>query len=112
DTRQTRNLLRHIYVSWWYRPSVSPSSAGGSNKFIRIWDNGSGYGTRISWTQMHLTCESDKNYVTWGGWTGNVGEWNHHAIYVDLDTGNIKTWANGKLIHDAPCAKHPDYQTT
>ncbi len=104
------SLKRMMLVSWWYKPSESPSDQGGSNKFIRVWDHTNGYGTRISWTHMHFTCNND---TTWGKWPGNVNEWNHHLIYVDLEKSNVKTWVNGQLSIDAKCTKHinwPDNQ--
>lgn len=105
----TRNKL---YVSWWYMPGKSPSDESGSNKFIRVWDNPNGYGTRISWTQMHLTCGTNndsKNNVSWKEWNGYVNNWNHHEIYIDLEAGYIKAWLNGSLLHDVACAKHNTY---
>lgn len=107
---KTTRLNNHMYVSWWYKPSKSPSGEGGSNKFIRIWDNSSGYGTRISWTQMHFTCIADEEYVTWGNWKGNINEWNHHEILVDLEAGKVQTRVNGNIIHDAKCGKHSSYK--
>ena len=102
-----KELSHEMFVSWWYMPGKSPAAEGGSNKFIRIWDDGNGKGTRISWTHMHLTCDE---VVTWGNWKGNVGEWNHHMIYVNLHANSVKTWVNGSLIHDGKCEKHPDFQ--
>lgn len=103
---KNESMKNTIFVSWWYKPSLSPRSDGGSNKFIRIWDDKNGKGTRISWTQMHFTCNQ---FVTWGSWQGNVNDWNHHAILVDLEREVVKTWVNGVLIHNAPCKKHSDF---
>ncbi|WP_133736647.1 hypothetical protein [Halospina denitrificans] len=89
---------RSLYVSWWFKPSESPASSGGSNKFIRIWDDSDGEHTRISWTQMHLTYGSGD--PDWNGWEGEVGQWNLMEIYVDSDAGSVQTWVNGKLTHD------------
>lgn len=88
-----------LYVSWWYKPSMDPGAEGGSNKFIRIWDNESGEGTRISWTHMHLTCGES---TEWGKWTnsGKVGQWNRNEIYVDLGKNLVETWVNGSKIHE------------
>lgn len=101
-------IRNEMYVSWWYKPSKSPSSEGGSNKFIRIWDSSDGEGTRISWTQMHLTCG---NSTIWGNWNGRVNEWNHHAIHVNLNNDNVKTWVNGTLVHDGKCNKSSAHQS-
>jgi hypothetical protein len=100
------SLKNKLFVSWWYKPGASPSAEGGSNKFIRIWDEGNGNGTRISWTQMHFTCAES---TTWGSWNGNVNQWNHHMINVDLTAGIVKTWVNGKLLIDSKCLKTVKY---
>lgn len=95
---------RSLYVSWNYRPTMDPAQEGGSNKFIRIWDDHTGTHTRISWTQMHLTYGakdiSGSDDVSWGGWSGNAREWNLLEIYVDADRNTIQSWTNGKLVHD------------
>jgi hypothetical protein len=93
---QTNNS---IYVSWFFNPSESPSDAGGSNKFIRIWDHGSGDYTRISWTQMHMTYEGQPS-PSWSHWGGGKNTWNHLEIWVDGAEGVIQARTNGKLIHD------------
>lgn len=100
------SLVHKIYVSWWYKPGMSPRAEGGSNKFVRIWDDGNGLGTRISWTQMHLTCE---NTVSWRDWDGKVGEWNRHEIWVDLSQQQVRTWVNGVAGHNANCPKTTAY---
>lgn len=88
---------RTLYVNWWYRPAIAPDTEGGSNKFIRIWDDPSGTKTRISWTQMHMTYGG----VNWASWTskGNVGDWNNHEILVDSDRGEISVWLNTSMLH-------------
>lgn len=95
---------RALYVSWNYRPSMDPNQAGGSNKFIRIWDDHSGTHTRISWTQMHLTYVAKdvagSDGVSWSNWSGNVNEWNLLEIFVDSDAGTIGAWTNGKRVHN------------
>lgn len=101
------SLKNKIFVSWWYKPSKSPSSEGGANKFIRIWDDRNGKGTRISWTQNLLAC--GEGMQQWGGWNGNVNQWNHHVIYVDLEEKKARTWINGKQLHEIDCIKHEDY---
>lgn len=103
---QPESLRNRMFISWWYKPSVDPSRDGGSNKFIRVWDNHNGYGTRISWTQMHMTC-SDK--VTWGTWRGMVGEWNHHMMDIDLERKSTRAWLNGELLHEIACEKDKNY---
>jgi hypothetical protein len=105
---QTKDSLKNkIFVSWWYKPESSPSAEGGSNKFIRIWDDSNGNGVRISWTQMHLTC--GEGNTSWGTWNGKVNEWNHHMFYVDLTAQKVKAWVNGTLVHNATCTKTTAY---
>jgi len=93
-----------LYVSWRFKPSDDINKSGGSNKLIRIWDEDSDERTGISWTQMHLTHSAQSlNYqgdVSWGGWGGNVNEWNHLELWIDSSAGTIKAWTNGKLVHD------------
>ncbi|RYG18906.1 MAG: hypothetical protein EOO07_07925 [Chitinophagaceae bacterium] len=102
----TATVYDTMYVSWWYKPSISPSAEGGSNKFLRIWDDANGGGTRISWTQMHLTCG---DAVFWKDWTGKVGEWNHHEFYVNLAQKKVVSKINGKVQHDVACEKSPNF---
>ena len=96
----------HLYVSWWYKPSQNPGAETGSNKFIRIWNDPGGHGLRISWTHMHLDCSES---VDWGAWNGNVGEWNHHEITVNLVSYSIETRVNGVLTHHHTCVKEAEF---
>ncbi|MEP3560940.1 MAG: hypothetical protein ABJM19_10745 [Marinobacter sp.] len=96
------NANRKLYVSWWFKPNVSPDAQGGHNKFIRIWDDPSGNYTRISWTQVMLGAYQDQSgeiQSDWGGWKGDVAQWNRHEIYVDSENQSIQTWVNGQLTH-------------
>ncbi|MDP3229156.1 MAG: fibronectin type III domain-containing protein [Acidovorax sp.] len=104
-----------MYVSWWYKPSISPGAEGASNKFVRFWDDGNGKGTRVSWTQMHLTCTVPVDYepeVSWGTWWENggiAGKWNRHEVELDLSVPRVRNWVNGVAGHNHPCVKHPAY---
>lgn len=91
-----------LYVSWYYKTDTDPGSEGGSNKFIRIWDDPNGTGTRISWTQMHLTYNiSDTTFSeSWGDWGGVLNTWNRLELWVDANAGVIKAWTNGALTHN------------
>lgn len=102
--RMTGTVYDTLYVSWWYKPGKSVTDEGGSNKFIRVWDNTNGTGTRISWTQMHLTCGSTTDWYTW---PGKVADWNHHEFYVNLADKKVVAKVNGKVIHDVSCEKDP-----
>ncbi|GAB3052991.1 hypothetical protein GCM10026915_16910 [Simiduia litorea] len=98
-----------MYVSWWYKPSEHPNGEWGSNKFIRIWDDPNGNGTRISWTQMHLTCDGE----SWFTWNGEVGKWNRHEFFVNLNDKRILIRINGIIAHDMTgCKKSPAYVNT
>lgn len=89
---------KRLYVSWQYVPSESPGHSGGSNKFIRVWDNHSGTGTRISWTQMHMTY-SGMTRPSWESWSGTPGQWNHMELWVDGVKGEIVASVNGEVAH-------------
>src|SRR5690554_456149 len=89
---------RVLYATSWYRPSMDPGGGDpvGSNKFIRIWDDSSGDGTRISWTHMHIGY-SGTELTGWRSWTedGHIGQWNRMEITVDADQGTIRHYVNG-----------------
>lgn len=88
-----------IYATMWLKPDEPIPYSGHSSKFIRVWDDNSGNGTRISWTQMHLTYPGGEG-TSWGSWAGQGGVWNRLEFYVSSETGIIRAWTNGKLIHD------------
>ncbi|WP_136549010.1 hypothetical protein [Hydrocarboniclastica marina] len=87
-----------LYAAWDYMPTESPGHSGGSNKFIRIWDNHDGEETRLSWTQMHMTYTGGG--PSWEGWPGSTNKWNRMEIWVDGDAGVVQASVNGKLVHD------------
>lgn len=87
-----------LFVSWDYMPSENPNHSGGSNKFIRIWGDRSGEGTRISWTQMHMTY-SGTTHPSWSAWGGSPGEWNRMEIWVDGTKGRIIARVDGQIVH-------------
>lgn len=91
-----------LYVSFWIRPDSNLEVSDHSSKFIRIWDDAGGSGTRISWTQMHLTAVNSRGYdgTSWSGWSGQAGQWNRLEMYVSSSSNVIKAWTNGKLIHN------------
>ena len=98
-----------IYASFWYKPDESIDVSGHSSKFVRVWDDNSGKGTRISWTQMHLVYGGE-NSPSWGDWSGDTGAWNRLEFYVNTETGVIKAWTNGLLVHDiSDFVKRPAY---
>ncbi len=106
-------LFNKLYISWWYKPSMSPAVEEASNKFLRVWDDGNGKGTRISWTQMHMDCSlyspTEVHQVQWKGWGGVVGEWNRQEAYAGLNVGQFRTWINGDMTHDFACEKSPAF---
>lgn len=96
--------LRNVYISWWFWAGADPAGSGGSNKFIRVWDDHDGEHTRISWTQMHMTYVAKdlnpENKVSWNSWKGDVGQWNRFELWVSADSKIIKAWTNHKLVHN------------
>lgn len=94
---------KSFYVSWWYNPSKLVDK-GGSNKFIRVWDDYSGNGTRVSWTQMHLTYDVvDLGYsppTSWGETQPVPNQWNHFELFVDDATGTLLARLNGVVKHE------------
>ncbi|TBW51584.1 hypothetical protein EZI54_17070 [Marinobacter halodurans] len=91
---------RSLYLSWWFKPSDSIDN-GGSNKFVRIWDQSDGNGTRISWTQMHMTFNDiNGSSPDWGNTLPTPNAWNHMEVFVDADQNLIETWLNGNRVHD------------
>jgi len=91
---------RSLYASWWFNPSQRADN-GGSNKFVRVWDESSGEGTRISWTQMHMTYDgvSGSSQTNWGTTQPTPNLWNRMEIFVDSDDNSITTWLNGNVTH-------------
>lgn len=87
-----------LYVSWWFKSNIHPDSAGGHNKFIRIWDDPKGEHTRIAWTNVLMAGE-------WVTWPGEVGVWNRMEIYVGAEdqsgTRPVTAWTNGTLTANA-----------
>lgn len=99
---------RQIYMSWWYKPNQSVDN-GGSNKFARVWDLTDGTGTRISWTQMHMTFnDTDSSSPDWGTTQPSANSWNHLEIYVNADKGAIETWLNGERTHNVTTYSKPN----
>jgi hypothetical protein len=86
-------------VSFWFKPLAQIPGDGHSSKFIRIWDDPDGNGTRVSWTQMHMTYDGGSE-VNWGAWGGNGNSWNRLELYIDADKNLIQSWTNGKLRHN------------
>ncbi|MEL6447908.1 MAG: hypothetical protein AAFQ62_08210 [Pseudomonadota bacterium] len=93
---------RQLYISWYFKPDYSPTSsdngAGGSHKFIRVWDSsGSSPDARVSWTQMHLTY--DGGGPSWKSFNGQVNQWNRMELYLSLDSNTINARVNGSNLH-------------
>jgi hypothetical protein len=88
-----------LYVSYWFKPDSSIDGSSHSSKFLRIWDDDSGNGTRVSWTQMHLTYDGGKE-ISWANWGGTTGQWNRLEFYVNASSRQIRAWTNGELIHN------------
>ena len=93
------NTNKNLYVSWWFKTNMDLNEYGGHNKLIRIWDDGSGEKTRISWTQILLGAyhPTETHYK---GWQGKVNQWNRLEIFADSENGKIKVQTNGETIFD------------
>lgn len=87
-----------LFVSWYFKSNVDLNEAGGSCKFIRLWDKVSGEGTRVSWTQMHMTYNPSK--VSWGSYKGQTNQWNRMDLYINSKTNKIINWTNGIETHN------------
>lgn len=99
-----------IYLSFWFRPDSSIDVPGHSSKFMRIWDDNDGVGTRVSWTQMHLTYDPDR--TNWGNWGGDSAAWNRLELLVDANKKTVQAWTNGQLQHTATdFGKNPDFSS-
>lgn len=99
-----------LYISFYFKPLGSIPGTGHSSKFMRVWDDTGGLGTRISWTQDQLTYDDIENTapVNWGGWGGSTGAWNRMEMFVDLTNNIIRCWTNFNLQHDvSDAAQHP-----
>lgn len=90
-----------LYASWWYKPNRRADS-GGSNKFARVWDRSDGEGTRISWTQMHMTYSgnSGNSETSWGTTQPTANQWNRLEISVDASSNQIRAWLNGQRVQN------------
>jgi len=91
-----------LYISFWVRPGGSVDTDGHSSKFIRVWDDPGGGGTRISWTQMHLTAANSAGYdaTSWSAWGGDTGRWNRIELFVSAPRRLVQGWRNGVLVHN------------
>jgi hypothetical protein len=73
-------------------------SAGGSTKFIRIWEDKLGKdGFRLSWTQQGVYFADNDGYSI-NEWTPvilNAQTWHHLEILVDLKNNIARRWVDG-----------------
>jgi hypothetical protein len=91
-----------LYVSFWVRPDGSLEGEGHSSKLLRVWDDANGEGTRVSWTQMHLTSVTSggSEITDWNSWGGTTGQWNRVELFVSGPKGVVKGWTNGRVMHN------------
>lgn len=91
-----------LYVSFWVRPDGSIDGESHSSKLLRIWDDANGEGTRVSWTQMHLTAVTSGGYdgTSWSTWGGSSGQWNRVELFVSGPKKVLKGWTNGRVTHN------------
>lgn len=91
-----------IYASFYFKPSGSIPGEGHSSKFMRVWDDTGGTGSRISWTQNNLVYDSEDDGAptSWAGWGGSAGQWNRLELYIDMNDHVLEAWTNYSLRHD------------
>lgn len=87
-----------LYITWWYKPSQDPHG-----KFLRVWDDQSGNGTRISITRNGMYCSHGTPgvyymypYTAWGHWDGIVGAWNRMEVLLDTVDHTMQFYVNGR----------------
>jgi len=90
-----------FYVNYWWRPTQAPDDPDGA-KFLRIWDDSGGNGTRISFCHgsIYWTTPTSGLTTSYGHWGGSVNQWNNMEVWVDADSHVIKVWVNGDQIHN------------
>lgn len=75
---------------------------GGSNKFIRIWEESVGdQGVRLSWTQDQLTLAQENissSLVSDIKTNLLASRWHHLEILVDLEANVVTRWVDSKVI--------------
>lgn len=93
-----------IYCTWWQRFSCATNDPlffnkleARSDKYIRVWDDASGTGTRISWTQYHMTYGSGSQTSFNGGTNFAANTWSRMELHATPT--NITAWKDGVIFH-------------
>lgn len=75
----------------------------GSQKYLRVWDEGSGReGIRFSWTQMHQTMVDQKagtSIVNWESTPLTANEWHLLELEMDTSKGTVQTFVDGQEMN-------------
>ena len=96
-----------VYVSWWWKPSVSPIPPAGnhSSKFIRLSNEANLTNQTFSWTQMQSYVYNDyndpvtiNNYLAddFWNWTGVANQWNFQEVWINNVTRTYSIRVNGQ----------------
>ena len=89
-----------VYVSWWWKPSVSPIPPAGnhSSKFIRLSNEANLTNQTFSWTQMQSYVWNDPNYLAddWFNWPGVANQWNFQEVWINNVTRTYSIRVNGQ----------------
>ena len=94
----------HIYVSWWWRPSVSPmtNNESHSSKFIRLSRAANLTNQTHSWTQNQNIVFDNPNYVAnnWDSYPGTANQWNFHEVWFDNVNKTYTLRVNGQTLRN------------
>ncbi len=93
-----------LFISWWFMPLSDPDAAGGSNKFLRVWDHPDGEHTRMSWDQTHVVYWrkdiDSSGFLQWGSWQGKIKSWNKMDAWFDSVSNKMIIYVNGNKVID------------
>ncbi len=99
-----------LYFTFWIKTNMSSFKVDGSpigtNKFVRIWDDKNGVGTRISFTEYVTTWPILDEGANGGGGTFcyprpmQIGAWNRVEVSVDATNHSVKMYLNRILMSD------------
>lgn len=95
-----------LYVNWWFRSSHD--FPNGSNKFIRLWQDGAGVvGQRIAWDDRKLSANMPDGAPYYGGWGGVPGQFNNMEIFAnsrepgEIGLAKITCIVNNRTVFNA-----------
>jgi len=95
-----------FYATWWIKPThdiITGPGGSASTKLIRVWEDGNGDHSRLSWTGDQLTFApgyGQEIVGSWRNWRGQSNQWNRVEVYVDSTNNIYQTVTNGELIYN------------